>query len=56
MSWVSTFFCFTWNTDAVSKVPSTGWYFTPTSYCSPSVGSNDLPAESVPSVGKNDCE
>ncbi|MNH17944.1 hypothetical protein D3C79_776330 [compost metagenome] len=56
---VSMFFCFTWNTEAVNKVPSTGWYFSPTSYCSPSLGSNALPPRSgaaVPTVGKNDWE
>ncbi|MNI89994.1 hypothetical protein D3C73_1474670 [compost metagenome] len=46
-------------TEAVISVFSNGWYFTPTSYCWPSVGSKDLPPRwgaAVPRVGRNDSE
>ncbi|MNF18965.1 hypothetical protein D3C80_2233850 [compost metagenome] len=50
------FFCLIWNTEAVIIVLSNGWYFTPTSYCSPSVGLKALPLASVPVVGRKDSE
>ncbi|MCY1444461.1 hypothetical protein D9M71_609340 [compost metagenome] len=40
----------------VSRMLSVGWYFTPTSHCSPSLGSKLEPLRSIPGLGRKDSE